>query len=153
MLRDATPDDRAVVVRATPATREEAIDDTVESANESAKVYVVPTETDDATEALYGVSVFEIDPGSRNLTLTRFDTAPTYLETTVAAVRQAGIRVLPTGTDEHHFDVQLLSGRYDVPDDPGDDLIGAATAFVDVCGPLRPNPAYAGDLDRGNEAR
>ena len=66
---------------------------------------------------------------------------------TVADLRSAGLKVIGTGTNPDHFDVQRVTGRFDddTEDDPEDDLRGAAARFLWAASSPIPNPAYAGD--------
>ena len=146
MLRpQGPPDDTALLIRATPASIDEATLDIAEDALESAAVYDVER-PGEGRVALYGVSVFARPRGASPVeVLRRFASSPYYLEATARAVRVAGFEVLPTGANLDHFDVLLLDGR-----DPDDPLLPltevrvAAERLVAVCGDPRPNPAYPG---------
>ena len=142
MLRSGdVPGDLVVVIRATLATRAEAVADIAKDARVSADTYVVGQ--GDEVELLYGVSVFARRPGPRDV-LERFVEAPTYLEVTVGVVRAAGFSVLPTGANPDHFDVQLVSGRPESQPAPEHDVAAAAARLVRAAGDLLPNPFYAG---------
>ena len=67
----------------------------------------------------------------------------------VDALRQAGFAVFATGARADHFDVQLVGGRTD-HDQPASsqEISDAARRLVEIAGPLRPNPFYAGDRAR-----
>ena len=140
-----TPDDLLLVIRATPADHEGAVDEMVEDAELSARQYVVEA-VSGSREVLYGVSVFARRSGVDVASVVdRFTGAPTYLEVAVGKVRAAGFAVYPTGTNPDHFDIQLMSGADE--QDPAavrSDLEEAAARVLAVGGPLRPNPAYAG---------
>ena len=146
---DAVPDDLVVVVRAAPASVDEAVDDIAHDALQSGRTYAVLDEAG-RREALFGVSTFAHRPGVSLLTvLARFDDAPSYLEARVGALRAAGFKVLPTGTNLDHFDVQLLPGQGD--DDADEPVLAvrtAATQLVAAAGELRPNPTYHEESDR-----
>jgi hypothetical protein len=109
MLRaDAVADDLVVVVRAAPASVEDAINDIAVDALESGQTYVVQNERGER-EPLFGVSVFALRAGVPLIELlSRFDEAPSYLEAQVGALQSARFVVLPTGANVDHFDVQLL---------------------------------------------
>lgn len=146
MLRpEGPPDDAALLIRATPASIDEATLDIAEDAWESAAVYDVEPPSGDPV-ALYGVSVFARPPGASPLeVLRRFASSPYYLEATAGAVRAAGFDVLPTGANPDHFDVLLVDGRgRDDPLLPLAEVRAAAERLVAVCGEPRPNPAYPG---------
>lgn len=137
------PDDLVVVLRATPGALQEAIADIAAAAIRSAAVYVV--EKAGARHLLFGVSVFAVaDGGNRRDVLLRFDTAPTYAQATVGALRSAGFRVIPTGGNLEHYDVQLVDGVAEEDDTGSAEVMMAAARLLAVAGPLRPNPAYAG---------
>ncbi len=90
----ATPDDLAVVIRASPATRSDCVAELVADATPSGWLYVV-TEASGRREVLFGVSVFARRPGVAPIeVLTRFDAAPAYLEASVGELREAGFTVL-----------------------------------------------------------
>jgi hypothetical protein len=146
MLRPGgPPHDMTLLVRATPASIDEATVDIAEDALESAAVYEVQRHGGERV-ALYGVSVFARLPGVPPVeVLRRFASSPYYLEATAGAVRAAGFDVLPTGASPDHFDVLLIDGR--PPDEPLLPLIdvrAAAERLVAVCGEARRNPAYPG---------
>lgn len=146
MLRPGgVPDDTNLLIRATPASIDEAVVDIAEDALESAAVYEVERPGGERV-ALYGVSVFARPPGVFPVeVLRRFASSPYYLEATVGAVRAAGFDVLPTGASTDHFDVLLIDGC--PPDDPLIPLAevrAAAERLVAVCGEAQPNPAYPG---------
>jgi hypothetical protein len=145
MLRaDAVPDDLVVVVRAAPASVEDAINDIAVDALESGQTYVVQNERGER-EPLFGVSVFALRAGVPLIELlSRFDEAPSYLEAQVGALQSARFVVLPTGANVDHFDVQLLSGQAEVTDEPAAVVWEAAARLVAAAGALRPNPAYSG---------
>ena len=143
MRPDDPPDDLFVVVRATPSRRDVAAAKIAEDAEESARVYAVVD--GDGTVILHGVSVFahrgDVDVAD---VLRRFPFAPSYVTTTVGALRGAGFPVLATGANPDHFDVQLVPGR---PVEHGSadhaTVVEAARRLLDIAGDLRPNPAYA----------
>ncbi|MGI8807327.1 MAG: hypothetical protein ACR2KK_05725 [Acidimicrobiales bacterium] len=139
-----TPHDLLLVIRATPADRE-AVIEMVEDAELSARQYVVEAATG-TLEVLYGVSVFARRSGVEVASVVdRFTGAPSYIEVAVGTLRAAGFAVYPTGTNVEHFDIQLI-GRVQVDDSAASnsDLEDAAACLLNVGGPLRPNPAYAG---------
>lgn len=141
-----TPHDLLLVIRATPADREAAVDEMVEDAELSARQYVVEA-VSGSREVLYGVSVFARRPGvGIAAVLDRFTGAPAYLEVAAGVLRGAGFEVYPTGTNADHFDVQLIGGvREDDPAASSSDLHQAAVQVLAVGGSLKPNPAYAGE--------
>jgi len=131
-----------VVLRATPGSVEAAIDDIADAALRSAGVYVI----EDGAERhlLFGVSVFALPAGGTPVdVLVRFDTAPTYIASTIGALREAGLRVIPTGANPDHYDVQLLDQVGENEDRVFAEVKMAATRMLAAAGPLRPNPAYA----------
>lgn len=146
MLRtEGPPDDATLLIRAIPASIDEAVVDVAEDALESAAVYEVERPSGERV-ALYGVSVFARPHGMSSVeVLRRFASSAYYLEVTAGDVRAAGFDVLPTGANPDHFDVLLVGGR-----DPNDQLLplaelrAAAERLVAVCGEAQPNPAYAG---------
>ena len=145
---DAVPDDLVVVIRATPASVEEAVNDITRDALESGRTYAVLGDHGER-EPLFGVSVFAYrsEVGLVEL-LVRFDEAPAYLESSVGELRSAGLALLPTGTNLDHFDVQLLPGQADEGNgEPAGAVRAAAARLLAAAGDLRPNPAYAGGLD------
>jgi hypothetical protein len=146
---DAVPADLVLLVRAAPASVDEAVDDIARDALQSGRTYVVLDETG-KREPLFGVSTFAHRPGVSVLSLlARFDDAPSYLEAQVGAMRSAGFTVLPTGTNPDHFDIQLLPGRADDnADEPVLAVRAAAARLVAVAGELRPNPIYHEESDR-----
>lgn len=94
---DGPPDDATLLIRATPASIDEATLDIAEDALESAAVYDVER-PGGGRVALYGVSVFARRPGASPVeVLRRFASWPYYLEASAGAVRAAGFDVLPTG--------------------------------------------------------
>lgn len=146
MLRPGgPPGDKTLLIRATPASIDEAIVDIAEDAMESALVYEVERPGGERV-ALYGVSVFARPPGVPPVeVLRRLASSPYYLEATAGALRAAGLDVLPTGTSPDHFDVLLIDGRpAEEPLLPLTDVRAAAERLVAVCGEARPNPAYPG---------
>lgn len=146
MLRpEGPPDDVTLLIRATPASVDEAIVDMAEDALESAAVYEVDRPGGERV-ALYGVSVFARPPGVPPVdVLRRFASSPYYLEASAGAVRSVGFDVLPTGASAAHFDVLLVDGCR--PDEPLLSLAevqAAAQRLVALCGEAQPNPAYPG---------
>lgn len=147
MLRPGDPpDDTALLIRAVPASLDEAVLDIAETALDSADAYELHR-PDGRRVVLYGVSVFGrpvgADPGEL---LRRFAGAPFYLEASVQQVRSAGFDVQPTGSNPNHFDVLLVDGQ--PPDRPllsRAEVELAARRLVELCGEMRPNPSYAGD--------
>lgn len=117
----------------------------VEDAELSARQYVVEAATG-AREVLHGISVFARRPGVEvEAVVDRFPGAPAYFEVAIGALRAAGFEIYPTGTNEDHFDIQLISGVH--PHDPSvssGNVQEAAGRVLAVGGPLQPNPAYAG---------
>ncbi|MEO5840297.1 MAG: hypothetical protein ABIQ73_08310 [Acidimicrobiales bacterium] len=145
MLRDEPAGDTIVVIRATPLNVDATIDDIAEAATESAEAYEVTA--GDRREVLYGVSVFSAQDDNETLAiLERFDAAESYLMARVDSLRQAGFAVFATGARADHFDVQLLGGRTDRDQAASSEEISdAARRLVEIAGPLRPNPFYAGE--------
>lgn len=139
------PNDLLVVIRATPADREAAIDDMVEDADLSSRQYIVEVTPEDR-ELLYGVSVFARRPGVEvGTVIDRFTGAPAYMEVPVGMLRAAGFAVLPTGANVDHYDIQLVAGVHeDDPTPATGDLREAAARVLAAGSPLLPNPAYAG---------
>ena len=119
----------------------------VSDATESGRTYVIDR-VDGRREILYGVSVYA-QPRGQDVAevLHRFSRAPCYVAVTVADLRPAGLEVIATGTNPDHFDVQLVTGRFDddTEDDPEDELRGAAARFLWAASNPISNPAYAGD--------
>ena len=76
--------------------------------------------------------------------LVRFDTAPTYVASTIRALRDAGVRVIPTGGNADHYDVQLIDRVGENEDRAFPEVKMAAARMLAAAGPLRPNPAYSG---------
>lgn len=147
MLRPGPPPGATMLlIRATPASVDEAVLDIAESALDSADTYNVDL-PHGSRVALYGVSVLGRPPAvGPSEPLRRFAAAPFYIEASVRDVRAAGFEVLPTGANPDHFDIQLIADR--LPDDPLVPLTeveAAARRLILVCGELRPNPSYAGD--------
>ncbi|HUP71343.1 MAG TPA: hypothetical protein VM142_16240 [Acidimicrobiales bacterium] len=142
---DEPPHDLLVVIRATPADREAAIDEMVEDAELSSRQYVVEA-IPKAREVLYGVSVFARRPGDDvAAVIDRFTGAPAFIEITIGALRASDFEALPTGANVDHFDIQLIAGiREQDPPAKTDSLRQAAARVLAAGGPLRPNPAYAG---------
>lgn len=142
---DEPPNDLLVVIRATPADRELAIDEMVEDAELSSYQFVVEA-VPGARELLYGVSVLARPPGvDVSAVIDRFSGAPAYIEATVGALRAAGFAVLPTGANLDHFDIQLVDGIREQDAPSGTEILRHAAARVLAAGgPLRPNPAYSG---------
>lgn len=142
---DDPPNDLLVVIRATPADRELAIDEMIEDAELSSCQYVVEA-IPGARELLYGVSVFARRPGvDVAAVINRFSGAPAFIEVSIGAVRAAGFVVLPTGSNFDHFDIQLVGGiREQDPPAVSGILRHAAARVLAAGGPLRPNPAYSG---------
>lgn len=142
---DELIDDLLLVIRATPADPEGAIDEMVEDAELSGLQYVVEV-VPGSREVLYGVSVFAHRPGVEvAVVVDRFTGAPSFLEVTVGDLRAAGLALHATGANPDHFDIQLIRGVDE--SDPAastSDLRAAATRVLAICGPLRPNPSYAG---------
>lgn len=141
------PDDLIVVVRATPADPEIALEEIVADAAGSADVYLL--EINGRSEILHGVSVFAHRDGTDVVAvLERFPFAPTYAAVTVGTLRAAGFEVLPTGANPDHYDVQLVGG---LTEESGaaerTELHRAAVVLLRVAGTRRPNPAYAGEKD------
>ena len=137
------PDDLVVVLRATPGSLEAALDDIADAAVRSAAVYVVEDGAD--RHLLFGVSVFAVPAGGTPAdVLVRFDTAPTYAAATVGALREAGFRLIPTGGNPDHYDVQLLDRVDEDENRPADEVKVATARMLAAAGPLRPNPAYPG---------
>jgi len=148
MLRAvALPIGPTLVIRATPASVDEAVLDIAETALDSADIYEVER-PDGRRVALYGVSVFARPAGGdTGELLRRFAASPFYLAATVPQVRAAGFDVLPTGTNPDHFDVLLVDGQS--PDQPllaRAEVEAAARRLVEACGEMRPNPSYAGGV-------
>lgn len=86
---EATPD-LLLVIRATPADREDAVVEMVEGAELSARQDVVEAATG-SREVLYGVSVFARRPGvDVAAVVDRFIGAPAYFEVAIGALRAAG---------------------------------------------------------------
>ncbi len=134
-----------LLVRATPASVDEAVLDIAESALDSADTYEV-VRPDGRRVALYGVSVFARSPGVQpGELLRRFAASPFYLEASAGDIRFSGFDILPTGTNPDHFDLLLIDDRT-----PGQPLLTvaeielAARRLVEICGEMRPNPSYAG---------
>lgn len=152
MLREGEiPDDLVLVVRASPATRQECLADIVGDAVRSGRLYAV-TDRDGQREVLFGISVFARRPGVAPVeVLARFDMAPAYLEVSVGELREAGFEVLPTGVNPDHYDVQLVGGQREDDLEPLAAIRAAAERLVVAAGNLRPNPAYAGDSGRPSE--
>jgi len=142
------PDDLVVVIRATPASVEEAVDDIALDALKSGRTYVILGDHGER-EPLFGISVFAYHSqvGLADL-LVRFDEAPAFLESRVGKLRSAGFVVLPTGANLDHFDVQLLPGQPDKGDgEPAGAVRTAAARLVATAGELQPNPVYFGGPD------
>jgi hypothetical protein len=112
MLREGDiPDDLVLVIRASPATRQECIADIVADALRSGRIYAV-ADSRGRRQVLFGISVFARRPGVALVqVLARFDAAPAYLEAVVGSLRDAGFDVLPTGVNPDHYDVQLVPGQ------------------------------------------
>ena len=137
------PDDLVVVLRASPGSMEAAVDDITDAALQSAAVYVV--EDGPARHPLFGVSVFAVPADGNPVdVLVRFDTAPTYVASTVGLLRESGFRVIPTGGNPDHYDVQLLDQVDEDDDRSPSEVKMAATRMLAAVGPHRPNPAYSG---------
>lgn len=141
-----TADDRLLVIRATPADVDGAVDEMVEDAALSARQYVIEA-TPGTREVLYGVSVFARRPGvDIGVVVERFTGAAAYLEVAVGALRAVGFEIHPTGTNPDHFDIQLIGGHHDSdPEVPAVDVRRAATRVLATGDPLHPNPAYIGE--------
>lgn len=137
--------DTLLLIRAVPASQDEAVLDIAETALDSADTYEVER-PDGRRVVLYGTSVFGRVPGvAPEDLLRRFAGSPSYLEATVREVRSSGFDVVPTGANPDHFDLLLIDGRS--PDLPRLSLAEvelAARRLVEVCGELHPNPSYAG---------
>jgi hypothetical protein len=145
------PDDLLVVLRAVPAQRADAIDALIESAAESAGIYLV-LGSDGAEELLFGVSVFALRPGTDPIeVLRRFPFAPRFVTASAGELRAAGFPIHPTGSNPDHFDVQLLPGRLDGSMTDMGQLRLAAGRLLDVASESQPNPAYAVSTDAGSE--
>lgn len=116
-----------------------------EDAELSGRQYVVEA-VPGSREVLYGVSVFAHRSGvDITVVVDRFTGAPSYLEVGVGDLRAAGFAVHATGTNPDHFDIQLIAGVDESdPAVPTSDLRAAAGRALAICGPLRPNPSYAG---------
>lgn len=100
-----TPDDRLLVIRATPADSDGAADEMVEDAVLSARQYVIEARPG-VREVLYGLSVFARRPGvDISVVVERFTGAAAYLEVAVEALRAVGFEIHPTGKNPDHFDV------------------------------------------------
>lgn len=143
MLRQgAEPDDLVLVIRATPATLEDAVEEVVVRALVSADTYIV--DCGRGRELLYGVSVFARRHGVEpREVLARFSHAPTYLELTVGAIRACGLPVLPTGENPDHFDIQLVPGLGEGERAASPAALEEATSrLFHAAEGLRPNPAY-----------
>ena len=143
---EGPPDDLLLVIRAMPVSRSAAVDQMVEDAEFSARLYVLEGEGG-GRELLYGISVFahgaSQDPRG---VLDRFRAAPMFVEAPVGAIRAAGFEVIPTGTGADHFDVQLIVGVTEADPPPSErDVRDAATRVLDVAGEMRPNPFYTDD--------
>lgn len=138
-----TPDDRLLVIRATPANADGAADEIVEDAVLSARQYVIEA-TPGIREVLYGISVFARRPGvDIGVVVERFTGAAAYFEVAVGALRAVGFEIHPTGTNPDHYDIQLISGMHERdPEVPGNDVRRAATGVLGAGDPLQPNPAY-----------
>ncbi len=145
LVRDEVPDDTMLVVRATPADREEAVRSIAEDAGLSGEVYVIEL-LGGSREVLYSVSVFARRPGvTTSEVLGRFPHAPCYLETSAGRLRAAGFPVYPTGANADHYDVQLVSGTRENDRPPTlNDLLQAARRLVASAGDLLSRPSYAG---------
>jgi hypothetical protein len=152
MLREGeVPDDVVLVVRASPATRQDCIADLVGDAVRSGRLYSI-SNRDGQREVLFGVSVFARRPGVTLVeVLTRFDMAPAYLEAAVGGLRGAGFEVLPTGVNPDHYDVQLVSGQREEDLEPLAAIRAAAERLLAAAGDLRPNPAYSGGVGKPAE--
>jgi len=110
---------------------------------QSAAVYVV--EEGPVRYLLFGASVFAVPAGGTPLdVLSRFDAAPSYAEATVGALRVAGFRVIPTGGNSDHYDMQRLDRVGENDNRAAAAVRMAAMRILAVAGPLRPNPAYSG---------
>src|SRR5260221_12944182 len=100
----AGSDEATLLIRATPASIDEAVTDIALSAADSAAVYEVER-ADGTRVVLYGVSVFARQPGEQpHDLLRRFAGSAFYLEASVGAARAAGFEVLTTWTYPAHFD-------------------------------------------------
>jgi len=141
-----------LVLRATPGSLEAAIDDIADAALRSAAVYVVEDGAD--RHLLFGVSVFAVPArGTPVDVLVRFDTAPTYIASTIGALREAGLRVIPTGANPDHYDVQLLDRVAEIDRRAAAAAKMATMRMLAAAGPLRRNPAYAGGPTMTEEPR
>lgn len=152
MLREGeTPDDLVLVIRASPATRQECIADIAADALRSGRLYAVPGAAG-RREVLFGISVFARRVGVAPVeVLARFDAAPAYVEASVGTLRSAGFEVLPTGVNPDHYDVQLVGGQGEEDLEPLAAIRAAAERVVLAAGDLRPNPAYSGISGRPSE--
>ncbi|MGH9089760.1 MAG: hypothetical protein ACRDZR_00025 [Acidimicrobiales bacterium] len=149
MLREASDFTALVaVVRAAPGDLEAVVEDLADDAAESGIEAVIPGSTG-AREILYGVSVwgYRSEEELRGLLAARFPNEPSILIFDPLVLGDAGFPVLPTGSNEMHFDVQLVSGR--TGEEAGheatpDELRAAAERLVALRRELRDNPAYPG---------
>ncbi len=87
--------------------------------------------------------------------LRRFPRSPSFLRVTAGAIRHAGFDLLPTGSNPHHYDVQLLPGRVEGvdPEAGRDELRGAVLRLLLAAGEFHPNPAYAGEVHDPEDQR
>jgi hypothetical protein len=146
LVRDERPpDDALVVLRAAAPDRSRTLRNAVLDATESGATYVVAR--GGRREVLYGISVFACRAdGEPAQVLSAFPLSPHHLELTVGLIREAGFDVIATGTNPDHYDVQLMSGRFEdeQPEATPEELRGAVARLLWAAGDLKPNPAYAG---------
>jgi hypothetical protein len=104
---------------------------------------------------LYGVSVLGCTGDTERIDLLRrFPRAPAYVEARVGRLREAGFEVIPTGTDIHHFDVQLVNNVSENAVQPTTvELEAVAARLLSAAGKLHSNPAYAGASEQSSEER
>jgi hypothetical protein len=96
MVREGeVPDDLVLVIRASPARRQDCIADIVGDAVRSGRLYSV-ADRNGQREVLFGISVCARRPGVTPVeVLARFDLAPAYLEAPVGACGRRGSRCSP----------------------------------------------------------
>lgn len=145
---EARVDDRVELVRAVPVGGQRALRTAALDAAESGRTYVIQGPSG-VREVLYGLSVYAVrGPGGIAAVMERFRQAPMVAVVTAGALRRAGFDLIATGSNPDHYDVQLLPGWLEEVTEATDEELHVAVArFLDVAGPLHPNPAYADDVE------